>query len=87
MPPLEAVIVLVSIMMSVGWDEQRQTVEFEDTATSAERISKEQPRYSNMSVFQRKIDRCMVKTELADRSRACTELKMLPTSGSLVMRI
>ena len=61
MPPLQAVQVLVSFMMSVGWLSKAKPL-----TTSAERISKEQPRESYMSVFQRVIDRHMEKTKLAD---------------------
>ena len=39
-----------------------------------------------MSVFQRKINRRKVKTELAIWSRTCTELKMLRPFGNLFMR-
>ena len=61
LPPVEAVKVLVSIMMSVSlWN-------------------KKEP------FFPQKIVRSMAKTKLADSSRACTELKMLPTSGNLIM--
>ena len=36
--------------------------------------------------FPQKIVRNVTKTKLADGSRACMELKTLPTSGSLVVR-
>ena len=64
--------------------EQRETVEVE-TTTSAEHISKEQPRDSFTSKFLQRIVRSMAKTKLADWSRACMKLKILPTSGNLMM--
>ena len=74
-PPVK---VLVSIMMSVSLSNKRNT-------TSAEHISKEQPRDSFTSDFPQRIVRSMAKTKLADWSRACMELKTLPTSGNLIM--
>ena len=56
-----------------------------DTTTSAEHISKEQPRDLFTSNFPQRIVRIMAKTKLADRSRrVCTALKTLPTSGNLI---
>ena len=61
MPPLEVVLVLVSIMMSAGWS--IKVIHWSwDTKTSAERISKGQSIY--ISVFQQKADRNMVQTKV-----------------------
>ena len=55
-----------------------------ETTTLAEHISKEQPRDSFASNHPQRTVRNMAKTRLADRSRAYTEHKMLPTSGNLI---
>ena len=54
-----------------------------DITTSAEQTSAEQPRDLLTSNFFQRIVRRMTKTKLADWSRACAELKTLPTSGNL----
>ena len=82
MPPLEAVKALVFIMMSVGWSSKGKPLKLRHYEISRAHF-KEQPRDSKISVFQRKIDRTVVKTKLADWSRACMEFKVLPTSGNL----
>ena len=84
MPPLEAVKVLVSIMMSVSLSNKGKPLKLRHYDISRAH-SKEQPRDSITSNFQQRILRSMAKTKLADWSRACTELKMLPTSGNLIM--
>ena len=66
MPLLEAVKVFVSIHDVGEFVEQRETIKVEDTTTSAEHISKEQPRDSFTSDFPQRIVRSMAKTKLAD---------------------
>ena len=64
MPLLEAVKVLVSIIISVGWSNKGKPLKLRHY--DIRRAHKEQPRDSCMSAFLRKTDRGMVKTKLAD---------------------
>ena len=81
MPPLEAVKVLVSTMMSVSLSNKGKPLKLRHYDISKAH-SKELPRDSCTSSFPQRIVRNMAKTKLADWSRACTELKTLPTSGN-----
>ena len=76
MPPLEAAKVLVSIMMSVSLSDKGKPLKLRHYDIS---------RDSFTSDFPQRIVRSTAKTKLADWSRACTELKTLPTSGNLIM--
>ena len=83
MPPLEAVKVLVPIMMSVGLSNKGKPLKLGHYDIN--HISKEQPRDSFTSDFPQRMVRNIAKTKLAQWSRACMELKMLPASGNSIM--
>ena len=83
MPPLEAVKVLVSIIMvSVSSSNKRKPLKLRHYDISRAHSQGTAQRLIYIRLPQ-KIVRNMAKTELADWSRACTELKMLLTSGNL----
>ena len=84
MPPLEAVKVLVSIMMSVNLSNKGKPLKLRHYDISRSHFQGTAQRLIYIRLPQR-IVRSMAKTKLADRSRACTELKMLPTSGNVIM--
>ena len=73
--------VLVSNMLSVNLSNGGKSLKLK-----SEHTSKKQWRDSFTSDYTQKIVRNMTKTKLADGSIACMELKMLPTSGILVVR-
>ena len=63
MPPLEAVKVFASIMMSIGWSYKRKPLKLRHYDISRAHVQKTAQRH--ICVFQRKIDRNMAKTQLA----------------------
>ena len=79
--PLEVVKVLVSTMMSVSVSNQKKALKLTHYDIS-KASAKHQPRDSFTSIFLQRIVRSMAKTNW---SRAFVELKMLPTSGNLIM--
>ena len=82
MPPIEAVTVVVSIMMLQSWSNKFKPLKLRPYDISRAHFQGTAQRLINIKLPQR-IVRNMAKTKLADWSRACTELKMLPTSGDL----
>ena len=83
MPPLEAVNVLISIMMSVSLSNKGKPLYLRHYDISRAHFQGTAQRDSFTSNFPQRIVRSMAKTKLADRSRGCTELKTLLTSGKL----
>ena len=84
-PPLEAVKGLVSTHDVGEFVEKRETIEVETLRHQQSTFPRNKPRDSFKSDFPQRIVRSMAKTKLADWSRACMELKTLPTSGNLLM--
>ena len=66
MPPLEAVKVLVSIMMSVGWSSKCNPLKLKQHDLSRAHFQRTAQRLKCVSVFQRKVDRNMARAKLAD---------------------
>ena len=81
---VEAVKVLVSIMMSVSLSNKGEPLKLRHYDISRAHFQGT-PRDSFTSDFPQRIVRSMAKTKLEDWSRACMELKTLPTSGNLIM--
>ena len=74
--------VLVSIMMSVSLSNKGKPLKLRHYDISgAQFVGTAQGSFT--SNFPQRFVRSMAKTKLADWSRACTELKMLPTVGNL----
>ena len=84
MPPLEAVKVLVTIMMSVSLSSKGKPLKLRHHDISRAHFQGTAQRLFTSDFLQR-IVRSMAKTKLADWRRACTERKTLPTSGNLIM--
>ena len=81
--PLEAVKVLVSIMMSVILSNKGEPLKLRHYVISRAHFQGTAQRLKNVR-FLAEDQHTMVNTKLADWSRACMELMMLPTSGTLI---
>ena len=73
MPPLEAVKVLVSIMMSVSLSNEGKPLKLRHYDISRDLFTSNSPQ---------RLVRSLARTKLADWSRVSTELKALPTYGN-----
>ena len=80
----EAAKVRVSIMTSVGWSSQGFPVEVETPPHQQKAFPRNSPE-THIWILLSNIDRKMVRTKLTDSSSACTQIKMLLTSGNLTM--
>ena len=75
--------VLVSIMMSVSLSNNGKPLKLRHYDIGRAHFQGTAQRLIYIKIPQR-IVRSVAKTKLADSSRACTDLKMLPTSGNLI---
>ena len=84
MPPLEAVKVLVSIMMSVSLSNKGKPLMLRQYDVSRAHFQGTAQRliYIRLPAEDRQK---YGEDKVGGLSRACTELKMLPTSGNLIM--
>ena len=73
MPPLEAVTVLVSIMMSVSWSNKRKSLKMRHYDINRTHFQGTAQRIIYVRLPAEKIVRSVATTKLADLSRACME--------------
>ena len=85
MPPLEAVKVLVSIMMSVSMSNKGKTIEVETPRHQQSTFPRNSPETHLQQTSRRGSSEVWRRHSLADRSTACPERKTLLTSGNLIM--